>query len=249
MRANPTILLFSLTLLLTPSWAAKHSFKVDAINNPDVEIEHGTSFKIVSDDARIREDDLQFQKVSHYVKTILSGKGYYEAPDRKSADLIVDVTYGTKNPHVEFDVRHSQVPSARTAGIWDPTGRNRYPQGGPFGAPGRITIGGRDRDGRYTRIVTAEDEITPKTVYDKYLKITARENQPNQHDELFGNKKGQVEAWSVTVINEDESDDLDKYLPMLAAAAISYVGKKTESQEVVKFKENDELVRYVKRGL
>ena len=96
----------------------------------------------------------QFQKVSHYVKAILSGKGYYEAADKKSADLIVDVTYGTKNPHVEFDVRQGQVPSARTAGIWDPTGRNRYPQGGPYGRPGQITIGGRDRDGRYTQIVT-----------------------------------------------------------------------------------------------
>ena len=79
--------------------------------------------------------------------------------------------------------------------------------------------------------------------------MTARENKPRQHDDLFGSKKGRVEAWSVTVVNEDESDDLDKYLPMLAAAASSYVGKKTASQEVVKFKENDELVRYVKRGL
>ena len=51
------------------------------------------------------------------------------------------------------------------------------------------------------------------------------------------------------VKNKDQSDDLRKYLPLMAAAAIEYLGENTDSQQEIKVKEGDESVSFVKAGL
>ncbi len=49
--------------------------------------------------------------------------------------------------------------------------------------------------------------------------------------------------------SEDESDDLRKYLPILASASVDYIGKDTGSKQTVKLKETDPVVDFVKKGL
>ena len=209
-----------LVLLFVLGCETTHEFKVDAIRNPDVDIAHGRSYKITTTDVKIDVEDPQFHEVADYVKTVLSGKGYYEAADMESADLIIDISYGAGNTHVEYDVRLSG-PDPRGGGVLNT--RNPY--------------------GQNVRIITPQEEYVPKTIFEKYLKITARENQPVGEDEK------EVQAWNVTVRNQDENPDLDKYLPLMAAAAISYVGEETESQEKVTLKEGDDTVRFVKKGM
>lgn len=48
---------------------------------------------------------------------------------------------------------------------------------------------------------------------------------------------------------KDESDDLRKYLPVMAAASIAYVGETTERQEEIKLKGTDSGISFVKEGM
>ena len=236
MKMVPAIVALSLAVVLTPVEAKRYSFTVDAINNPKVTIREGTSFKIISTDRKIDKDAAQFEAVSSYIKTILSSMGYFEAPAKSSADLIIDISYGTEQPHIEFELRQAPPPSPRTAAIHDPSRRRHR----TYTTPRGITIGPK---GQYREILPNEDKIIPKTVYSKFLKITASLNQPPD------STKTRVEAWSVTTVNQDESPDLEKYLPLLAAASISYIGQKTNSREKVILRDKSESVHFVKRGM
>ena len=239
---TPVALVLSLTILLCPAARAKrHVLLVDAINNPDVEVEPGSSFTIMSSDLKIDIRNPRYESASGYVKTILSGLGYYEAPNRESADLLVDISYGTEDPHIEFDVRSTIPSTPRIPEVLDPTIRYPNPHRPYRVGSGMGTLGGRN--GGYMRIERTEEEIIPKTIYDKFLKITVSENQP------LGSKEGRIEAWNVKVIYQNESTDIDKYLPLLAAAAIPYVGQRTQSQEKVVLRDRDESVLFVKRGM
>jgi hypothetical protein len=53
----------------------------------------------------------------------------------------------------------------------------------------------------------------------------------------------------VTVKTKDDQDDMEKYLPLLAAASIAYMGEDTESQEKIVLKETDDDVVFVKKGM
>ncbi len=227
-------LLFPL-LLLGGCETTSHTFKVNAINNP--EVEEGRSYRIVSSSKNnVDEQDPQFQEVSEYVKTALSGKGYYESPDAEDADLVINVAYGTAPPNVEFKtVNNTGAPGSIHNPIGSRTGA--YPRGYP---PRRGIGSVGSRPGDIAR--TQQPEVIPVTTYEKYLQITAIDNRAEVEFEEAPH------AWQVTVKNRDESDDLDKYLPLMAAASIEYVGTRTESQEVITIKESDQDVNFVKAG-
>jgi hypothetical protein len=92
-------------------------------------------------------------------------------------------------------------------------------------------------------MVGYQEVITPVSIYEKYLRISAHENKPVVEG------KPPTEIWSVSVTSEDESKDLRKYLPLLASASANYIGKDTHAETVVKVKENDPAVTFVKKGL
>ncbi len=216
--------------------ASPYTFKVDAINNPDVE--GHKSFKMVSSNAEVDEHDLQYKEVSDYLKTTLSAQGLYEAPDAESADMIVDISYGVGEPQIDFKTYTTPVYAVRSAGsrvVSIPVVDNK-------GA----VIGYRTAtiyDPPRREVVDFEEKTVPVTTYEKYLRVTARDNQ-NLDD-----SEAPAQVWSIYVKNKDESDDLRKYLPLMAAAAVPYVGGNTESQEEIKLKESDEKVAFVKRGM
>ncbi len=210
-----------------------HTFKVNAMKNP--EVEEGRSYRIVSSHKNtVDETDSQFQEVSEYVKTALAGKGYYEAPEAEDAELTIDIAYGTAPPNISFKtVKNTAAPGSIHNPIGSRTGgvSPRYPRG-------RIHPASTTPMGQPTH--TPQNEIVPVTTYEKYLQITAVDNRTGESFE------DSPHAWQVTVKNRDESDDLDKYLPLMAAASIAYVGEKTESQEVITVKETDQDVNFVK---
>jgi hypothetical protein len=88
-----------------------------------------------------------------------------------------------------------------------------------------------------------QEVIVPVQVYEKYLRISAHENKPA----IEG--KAPAELWSVNVSSEDESKDLRKYLPLLASASADYIGRDTTSEKIIKLKENDPRVGFVKKGM
>jgi len=199
--------------LLTGGCASTYTFKVDAINNPEVEGLY--SYKIVSTNPEASEEDLEFKEAAEYIKTTLSAKGMYEAPDVEHADMIIDLSYGVGEPQVEFKTYYQPVN-----GGWIHRGK-RY----------RVEL------------VGMEERVVPITVYEKHIRLTSLDN--TQSDE----SEGPVQAWSIYVKNKDQSDDLRKYLPLMAAAAIKYVGENTETQQEIKVRENDDEVSFVKAGL
>lgn len=51
------------------------------------------------------------------------------------------------------------------------------------------------------------------------------------------------------VSSVDESDDLRKYLPILASASIDYIGVDSTSQQTVRVRDGDSGVSFVRKGL
>jgi len=81
------------------------------------------------------------------------------------------------------------------------------------------------------------------TVYEKYLKMSARENK-----EAVEGRPAQ-EIWTVDVTSEGESRDVRKHLPILVAASIDYVGKDTQGQKTIRLKDNASDIAFVKKGM
>ena len=81
-----------------------------------------------------------------------------------------------------------------------------------------------------------------RTTYEKYVRLTARENVP------LSNAQPAAEIWRVDVASEGESRDLRKYLPILAAASIDYIGQDSHGQKTITLKDSDADVRFVKKG-
>jgi hypothetical protein len=69
------------------------------------------------------------------------------------------------------------------------------------------------------------------TVYEKSLVLIAHDTSGN-------------EVWTIQMRLIDESSDLRKYLPLLASAALPYIGDTTEGEIVVKVSEKDETLAH-----
>ena len=217
--------LFALCLFFIGCETTTHTFKVDAINNPEIQAGDAKSFVVVSADYGIDENDPQFKQAAEYVKTALSRRGYYEAPSIEEADLIIEVEYGTSEAQSDYETR----AGSNTGGV-----STRFPD-----VAGDTVYGRRRR----TRIVRDDSKVVEVMVFEKYLKLTAVDNRESEEGDI-----NQPRAWQVSVKNRDESQDIEKYLPLMTAAAVPYIGEKTEGQEKVTISENDLEVKIVKSG-
>ena len=231
----PLVALFA-TLVIT-GCSSTYSFKVDAINNSDPNVKELKSYKIVSSNVQINEEDLEFQEVSQYINTALSGRGYYEAPAIDNADMVIDVSYGVSEPQTDFKTKTSPIYGRSSGGfktistpVIDRNGNVRYVNSTVF-TPSRVEM------------IGVQEQIIPIITYEKYLRMTSRDNRD------IVNKESPTQVWSIYVKNKDESEDLRKYVPLMAAAAIPYVGENTENQQEIRIKEEDDIVDFVKKGL
>ena len=238
--------------LLTGGCASTYTFKVDAINNPEVEELY--SYKIVSTNPEVSEEDLEFKEAAEYIKTVLSAKGMYEAPDVEHADMIIDLSYGVGEPQVEYRKyyelvyatttdRYSTVATPVIKGKGNKANRVIKANRAKAIRVNKTKRASRVNERNRVELVGLEEKVVPITVYEKHLRLTSRDN--TQTDE----SEAPVQAWSIYVMNKDQSDDIRKYLPLMAAAAIEYVGENTETQQKIKVKEDDEKVSFVKAGL
>jgi hypothetical protein len=215
-----------------------YSIKVDAVQNP--EAQGLESYTIKSSNAQVPEHDIWFKETEEYVKRALDGNGLYEAPDPESADMIVDIAWGVSEPLIEFEVIEEPVTVMDSGQSTTP-----YPIEDMVAHPHEV--GGQSYPTEMhvysppeQEIVRYKKHVRPVTRYEKYLRITARVNDPER-------KKGRaVQAWSIYVTSKDESDDVRKYLPVLTAASVRYVGKSTEKQEEIQVKGKDEVVAFIK---
>ncbi|MDI1336681.1 MAG: hypothetical protein PSU94_10930 [Lacunisphaera sp.] len=79
----------------------------------------------------------------------------------------------------------------------------------------------------------------PIIVYEKYIKLSAREPAATT---ARGTGKPTEELWSVHTTVEDTVKNLEPYLPVLAAAAIGYIGQNSIQELHLPLKTSDALV-------
>lgn len=196
------------------------------------------SYHIRSHNPRLDESSLRYREVADYVRTALSGKGMYEAPSPELADVVIDIDYGMDAPRVKFEtISHPIVVTV----------------------PGEMRqqmVAVRDREGKIighrpvliqspprSEFMGVQESVQPVIVYEKFLKLSARTNQETDEG------RPPPEVWSVNVSAEDKSQELRKYMPILASATADYIGTNTKESKPVKIHEGDEVVTFIKKGM
>jgi hypothetical protein len=222
-----------------------YTVQVDAIAAP-VEIgqpaEPAQSYHIRSQNPKHDESSLRYKEVADYVRTALSGKGMYEAPSPDKADVVIDIDYGMDAPRIKFETISNPVYHHKPGEVTQVVTRIpvRNPLTGEIGYVERLTtVRGPDR----IELVGMQESIQPVIVYEKYLKLSARTNE----EAVEG--RAPPEVWSVNVSAEDNSQELRKYMPILASATADYIGTNTKESKPIKISEDDEVVSFVKRGM
>jgi hypothetical protein len=222
-------------LLFGACASSTYKVKVDAITRPLPP--QTQSYSLKSKDPRLGEENLRYREAAEFVRTALSGKGLYEAPNEERADMIVELDYGMEAPRTKVErvstpvyaqvgggVRYETVP------VTDSRGNVSFRNVAVYDAP-------------RTELVGYDDVPRQVTIYEKYLKITARENKPASEG------RPPAELWSVHTSAEDESKDLRKYLPILASATVDYIGQDSSTQQVVKVKADGAGVGFIRKGM
>jgi hypothetical protein len=224
------------SVLLLAGCATTTEVKIDSLAKPNAEA--SVSYEIKNRNPLVADDSLRYKEAAGHVRTALSGKGMYEAPPGVTPDMVVHLDYGVGPPVSKRETISEPVYIT---------------------IPGRIRTErvqvGTDAQGRpiYTTI-TVQDPPTTEfagfreyqitvTVYEKYLKLSARENAP----QVEGRPPNEI--WTVDVTSEGESRDIRKKLPVLVAASIDYIGKDSEGQKTIRIKDNDADVAFVKKGM
>jgi hypothetical protein len=172
------------------------------------------------------------------VKTALSGRGLYEAPANTKPDLVVDLDYGVGPPQMRKETVSEpvyitipgQIRTERVQVGTDSQGRPIYQT---------VTV----QDPPTTEFAGFREYIVTVVVYEKYLKLSARENK-----EPVEGRPAQ-EVWTVDVTSEGESRDIRKNLPVLVAASIDYIGKDSQGQKTIRIKDSNSDIAFVKKGM
>lgn len=231
-------LAFCLCALLTlAGCGSTYRFKVDAVKNPDV-AEEKHSYHIASGNPEMDSEDLRFKEAAKYVKTALSSKGMYEAPPGTEAEMVVEVDFGMEEPRTEIRtvsvpvyIYVSSPPRLVRMRVRDPkTGQIREVE---------MVV----QDPPRQELAGFEEHPQTVTIYEKYIRITARETAGQDGD------RPPREIWSVYVKNEDENDNLRDYVPLMVSAAMDSVDENGSTAKEVVLNDSDERVAFVKKGL
>lgn len=102
--------------------------------------------------------------------------------------------------------------------------------------PGQMKIVYRPQESTLGIGVATMGRGTPKPilVFEKYIKLTAREPAPADQAPAPGNRRGPrprgEELWSLTVSVEDDKKDLGPYLTVLASTSVDHIGTNSGSE-------------------
>lgn len=212
----------------------KYDFSVDAVNNP--EGRELKSYKLISSNPKVPENDLVYKESANFVKKALYGNGYYEASEGAKAELIIGLEYGIGEAQTRLERDMEPVYAVVH-------GRNEVIRIRDTGSNGKVSYRTAIvRNPRRHEIVDYRTSYIPTTFYKKYLTLKAWVND----DKFTANPE---QAWTVDVENKDGSDDLRKYMPLMTAAAMTYMGENTQKKIILSIKESDEIVVFVKNKL
>lgn len=223
-------------VLLAAGCANSTTVKIDSLAKPKAE--ESISYKILNKNPTVDDDSLRYKEAAGYVRTALSGKGLYEAPDAQNADLVVSIDYGVGPPQSRREVVSEPVyvtlpGQMRMERVQVGTDRNGNP------VYQTMTV----QDPPRTEFAGYREYFVTVTVYEKFLRLNATENKPAAEG------RPPSEIWTVDITSEGESRDIRKALPILAAASIDYVGKDSLGQKTIRIKDTDKDVAFIKKGM
>ena len=223
-------------VLFLAGCANSYEVKIDSLSRPKAE--PAVSYKIQNTNPLVADDSLRYKEAAGLVRTALSGKGLYEAPEGVKPDLVVNLDYGLSPPKVLRET--VSVPVYVTL-----PGETRYAtvQVGVDKAGNAIYSTVAITDPPRTEIAGYRDEIVTTIVYEKYLRLSASQNQPAAE----GHPPSEV--WTVDATSEGRSHDLRKNLPILVAASIDYIGADSHGQKVIHIKDDNPDIAFVKKGI
>lgn len=220
--------------------ARTYTVQVDAITAPNstgAASPAGQSYHIRQGSSQLAEDSLRYQEVAGYVRTALSGRGLYEAPSAEKADMIIEIQYGMDAPRIKY-LTLSHPVTVEVAGMVREELEPIRDNSGNVTGYRTITIKEADR----REYLGMQETVKPVIIYEKYLRLSARANQ------AAAEGRAPPEVWSVSVSTEDESQELRRYLPALAAVMADHVGLNTRQEKIVRIDESSEGVRFVQQG-
>jgi hypothetical protein len=188
------------------------------------------SYELRNANTDLESDTVLYKKGADYVRKALAGQGMFEAPRGVTPDVVISVEFGVGPPQnrsvVKAEPIFRNIPDRIPIGV-DGYGNTVYTSGG---------VAGVEVTGYRDRVITT-------VVYEKYLRLVAREASP-----AAGGASSPA-IWIVDAKNESESHDLRKYLPLLVAASIDYIGKDSHGPVKIRIKDQDVDVTFVKSGV
>ncbi len=222
--------------LLLAGCATTHELKVDSLAKPKAEA--AISYEIKNRNPLVADDSLRYKEAANMVKTALSGRGLDEAPPNTKPDLVVDLDYGVGPPQQKKETVSEpvyitipgQIRTERVQVGTDSQGRPIYQT---------VTV----QDPPTTEFAGFREYIVTVVVYEKYLKLSARENKEAAEG------RPQQEVWTVDVTSEGESRDIRRNLPVLVAASIDYIGKDSQGQKTIRIKDSSSDIAFIKKGM
>lgn len=222
--------------LLFVGCASSTQVKIDSLAKPNAE--PAISYEIKNRNPLVADDSLRYKEAAGFVKTALSGKGMYEAPPNTKPDMVVDLDYGVGPPQMKREMISEplyitvpgQIRSERVQVGTDAQGRPIFQT---------VTV----QDPPTTEFAGFREYFVTVIVYEKYLKLAARENK------AVVEGRPPSEIWTIDVTSEGESRDIRKNLPVLVAATIDYIGKDTQGQKTIRIKDSSSDIAFIKKGM
>lgn len=211
--------MFALTVLLLVAGCHAYKVQVDSLAREGAEA--AISYRIENKTPGGEVSTPSPEEAAAYLRTALSGRGFYEAPTSVKPDVVVVIDYGI-SPRQERRFVSEPVYSEETRRV--------------------VEHGNGDFESVPPPIKYVQKTIVVIT-YEKYLRLTAGEDATAAADRPA---KG---IWRVDVTSVGQSDDLAKYLPVLMAASIDYIGRDSHGVKKIKLKDSDADVQFVKKGM
>jgi len=130
---------------------ATYDVKLDSVSRANPPAADHTSYTIQNKNPSVATDSLRYQEAARRIRTALSSRGLWEAPNPSAADLIVELEYAIEPAHTIYQTVEVPVYLVADRGVGQ--------------MPGREFVG-------------YENEARPVVVREKHLSISCRENEP-----------------------------------------------------------------------
>ena len=212
-------------LLLLAGCAQTYRFKVDAL--ADASARQARTFAMDSGSMEFPATSLRFREAAAFVSRALVSKGLRPV-EAAEADLLVTLDAAVSEPLSQTETWSEPV-------YLQSYGRSRL-----------VRTPVLNEQGQVVRYVTSQVYTPPQTYFAGYQDINRNRVVYEKSLNLSARSAEGVEVWNVAVTAIDESSDLRAYIPLLAAAALPYIGESTEGAVVVSLKEDAVSVAFVR---